>query len=115
VQGTLLAAAVAAALLITACAPASAPGPTAVPAPPTSSAPATAVEKPATVQSTPELAAQVSRTATTPQPEVQPQAPNVRFMRPDMAPLTAAGKFQVVSETPWPGDKVRVFFLGAQF
>jgi hypothetical protein len=37
------------------------------------------------------------------------------FIRPNVAPLPASGKFQVVSQDPWPGDKVRVFFLGAQF
>jgi hypothetical protein len=37
------------------------------------------------------------------------------FKRPNVAPLPADGKFQVVSGTPWSGDKVRVFFLGAQF
>jgi hypothetical protein len=55
--------AVAAALLITGCGPASAPGATAPPAPPTSSAPATAataVVKPATLQPTPEQAAQLT-------------------------------------------------------
>ena len=25
-----------------------------------------------------------------------------------------AGKFDVISDTPWPGDKVRVFFWGIQ-
>ena len=25
-----------------------------------------------------------------------------------------AGAFQVISQTPWPGDKVRVFFFGVQ-
>ena len=24
------------------------------------------------------------------------------------------GKFDVISDTPWPGDKVRVFFFGVQ-
>jgi hypothetical protein len=43
------------------------------------------------------------------------QAPSADFTRPDVAPLPAEGKFQVVSDSPWPGDKVRVFFLGAQF
>jgi hypothetical protein len=37
------------------------------------------------------------------------------FNRPDVAPLPAEGKFQVVSDTAWAGNKVRVFFLGAQF
>jgi hypothetical protein len=37
------------------------------------------------------------------------------FTRPDVAPLPAEGKFQVVSDTAWSSDKVRVFFLGAQF
>jgi hypothetical protein len=46
----------------------------------------------------------------------------------DVAPLTdlsfatsvggkaasGAGAFQVISQTPWPGDKVRVFFFGVQ-
>jgi hypothetical protein len=27
----------------------------------------------------------------------------------------AEGRFQLVSQAPWPGEKVRVFFLGAQF
>ena len=25
-----------------------------------------------------------------------------------------AGAFQVISQTPWPGDKVRIFFFGVQ-
>jgi hypothetical protein len=25
-----------------------------------------------------------------------------------------AGAFQIISQTPWPGDKVRVFFFGVQ-
>jgi hypothetical protein len=46
----------------------------------------------------------------------------------DVAPLTdaqaassvggkaasGAGAFQVISQSPWPGDKVRVFFFGVQ-
>jgi len=46
----------------------------------------------------------------------------------DVAPLTdlpsadtvggkggpAGAKFEVISETPWPGEKVRVFFFGVQ-
>jgi hypothetical protein len=43
------------------------------------------------------------------------QAQQADFTRPDVAPLQPDGKFQVMSDTPWPGDKVRVFFLGAQF
>ena len=31
-----------------------------------------------------------------------------------VAPLEAQGKFQVISEDQWPGDKVRVFFWGVQ-
>jgi hypothetical protein len=27
---------------------------------------------------------------------------------------SGAGAFQVISQTPWPGDKVRVFFFGVQ-
>jgi len=37
------------------------------------------------------------------------------FTRPDVTPLPAEGKFQVVAQSPWQGSKVRVFFLGAQF
>jgi hypothetical protein len=37
------------------------------------------------------------------------------FTRPDVAPLPAEGKFKVVSDSAWPGNKVRVFFLGAQY
>jgi hypothetical protein len=43
-------------------------------------------------------------------------APAQGWKRPmDVAPLPAEGNFQVISQTPWPGEKVRVFFLGAQF
>jgi hypothetical protein len=38
-----------------------------------------------------------------------------RLHAADIAPLPADGKFQVVSETSWSGDKVRVFWLGALF
>jgi hypothetical protein len=27
---------------------------------------------------------------------------------------SGAGAFQIISQTPWPGDKVRVFFFGVQ-
>jgi hypothetical protein len=27
---------------------------------------------------------------------------------------SGGGAFQVISQTPWPGDKVRVFFFGVQ-
>jgi Domain of unknown function (DUF929) len=43
------------------------------------------------------------------------QAQQTDFARPDVAPLPPDGKFQIVSDTPWPSEKVRVFFLGAQF
>ena len=33
----------------------------------------------------------------------------------DVAPAPEQGKFKVISQQPAPGDKVRVFFLGAQF
>jgi hypothetical protein len=49
------------------------------------------------------------------EPRSAAQAQPTDFQRPDVAPLPADGKFQVVSETPWQGDRVRVFFLGAQF
>jgi hypothetical protein len=32
----------------------------------------------------------------------------------NVAPLPAEGKFEVISDTPWPGEKVRVFFFGVQ-
>jgi hypothetical protein len=32
----------------------------------------------------------------------------------NVAPLPAEGKFEVISESPWPGQKVRVFFFGVQ-
>jgi type II secretory pathway component PulM len=48
-------------------------------------------------------------------PRSAAQAEQVDFNRPDVAPLPAEGKFQVVSDTAWAGNKVRVFFLGAQF
>lgn len=42
-------------------------------------------------------------------------ASSVNWQRPtDVAPLAAEGKFNVISEAPWPGDKVRVFFFGVQ-
>lgn len=43
------------------------------------------------------------------------QAQQENFTRPDVAPLPAEGKFQIVSASAWPGEKVRLFFLGAQF
>jgi hypothetical protein len=43
------------------------------------------------------------------------QAQQADFKRPDVAPLPPDGKFRVVSQAPWSGQKVRVFFLGAQF
>jgi hypothetical protein len=66
-----------------------------------------------------------------PQPAAQPpaQASASGWTRPgDVTPLTdlsaagsvggkaasGAGAFQVISQTPWPGDKVRVFFFGVQ-
>jgi hypothetical protein len=33
----------------------------------------------------------------------------------DVAPAPEQGKFKIISQEPAPGDKVRVFFLGAQF
>jgi hypothetical protein len=33
----------------------------------------------------------------------------------DVAPAAEQGKFKVIAQEPAPGDKVRVFFLGAQF
>ena len=33
----------------------------------------------------------------------------------NIQPLPAQGRFQVVGQKPFPGDKVRVFFLGAQY
>lgn len=27
---------------------------------------------------------------------------------------SGAGAFQIISQTPWPGDKVRIFFFGVQ-
>jgi hypothetical protein len=42
-------------------------------------------------------------------------AQTVAWTRPlDVAPLPAEGKFEVISEAPWPGQKVRVFFFGVQ-
>ena len=49
------------------------------------------------------------------EPRTAAQAQPTDFTRPDVAPLPAEGKFQVVSASGWPGDKVRLFFLGAQF
>jgi hypothetical protein len=41
--------------------------------------------------------------------------PAASWQRPtDVAPLPAEGKFEVISQTPWPGQKVRVFFFGVQ-
>jgi hypothetical protein len=48
-------------------------------------------------------------------PRFAAQVEQTDFNRPDVAPLSAEGKFQVVSNTAWAGNKVRVFFLGAQF
>jgi hypothetical protein len=33
----------------------------------------------------------------------------------DVTPAAEQGKFKVISQAAPPGDKVRVFFLGAQF
>jgi hypothetical protein len=33
----------------------------------------------------------------------------------DVTPAAEQGKFKVISQAAAPGDKVRVFFLGAQF
>ena len=42
-------------------------------------------------------------------------AMTVGFARPlDVAPLPPEGKFEVISESAWPGEKVRVFFFGVQ-
>jgi hypothetical protein len=27
---------------------------------------------------------------------------------------SGGGAFQIISQTPWPGDKVRIFFFGVQ-
>jgi len=44
-----------------------------------------------------------------------PAAP-ANWKRPvDVAPAAEQGKFKVIAQEPAPGDKVRVFFLGAQF
>jgi hypothetical protein len=37
------------------------------------------------------------------------------FVRPDVPPLGEMGNFKVAGQSPWPGEKVRVFFLGVQF
>jgi len=37
------------------------------------------------------------------------------WKRPDVAPAAEQGKFKVISQSPQAGDRVRVFFLGAQF
>ena len=37
------------------------------------------------------------------------------WKRPDVAPAAEQGKFKVIAQNPQVGDKVRVFFLGAQF
>jgi hypothetical protein len=65
--------------------------------------------------------------ATSAPPVAQVSAPG--WTRPmDVTPLTdlssatsaggkaasGAGAFQIISQTPWPGDKVRVFFFGVQ-
>ena len=40
---------------------------------------------------------------------------SVSWQRPAaVAPLEAQGKFQVIAENQWPGEKVRVFFFGVQ-
>jgi hypothetical protein len=33
----------------------------------------------------------------------------------DVSPAPEQGKFKIIAQEPAPGDKVRVFFLGAQF
>ncbi len=75
-------------LLATACQTASAPPPPAAPA-------AQAVVGGSTLGTTPAVPA--------------------GWKRPDVAPAAEQGKFKVISQTPQTGDRVRVFFLGAQF
>jgi hypothetical protein len=73
-------------------------------------------------------AAQGSGLAATSAPVVA-QVSGPGWTRPvDVAPLTdlssatsvggkaaaGAGAFQIISQAPWPGDKVRVFFFGVQ-
>jgi hypothetical protein len=44
-----------------------------------------------------------------------PAAP-ANWKRPvDVTPAAEQGKFKVIAQEPAPGDRVRVFFLGAQF
>ena len=43
-----------------------------------------------------------------------PAAPS-GWKRPDVAPAAEQGKFKIISQSAQAGDKVRVFFLGAQF
>jgi len=54
-------------------------------------------------------------TLAAPDQHTLPQAQQIDFKRPDVAPLPADGKFQVVSQAAWSGDRVRVFWLGAKF
>jgi hypothetical protein len=72
----------------------------------------------------------VSVAPTAAQPAAPAQANASGWSRPmDVTPLTdpasaatsvggkaasGAGAFQVISQTPWPGNKVRVFFFGVQ-
>ena len=102
------------AVLSTACASAEAPAGRA-----TAVTPATSVATAVTPLATAQPAVQPAAAPTPPAAAAQPPTPAAaqvdRFKRPEVAPLPAAGKFQVVSQSPWPGEKVRVFFLGAQF
>ena len=68
--------------------------------------------------------------AAPPATQAPPQATTSGWTRPmDVTPLmdlpsaatsvggkaaSGAGAFQVISQTPWPGNKVRVFFFGVQ-
>ena len=92
------------ALVVAACTPAAqAPAATSAPPKPIAGAPAQ-----------PTTAPQAAPAAT--QPPAKPVAPPAAdFKRPDVAPLAETGNFKVAAQTPWPGDKVRVFFLGVQF
>lgn len=126
----LLAVALAVPLLLAGCGSGASPAGSqgAVSAQPTaaSSTPTSAVALVTTPTAAPSPAAVVGVSATAPaasppagaaSPPVAPTAPAaVAWTRPmDVQPLPAEGKFKVIAQRPAPGDKVRVFFMGAQF
>jgi hypothetical protein len=76
---------------------------------------ASACAKPAAEPLRAPSAPSVSTGAAVQAPAQADAVPVASWQRPsNVAPLPAEGKFEVISESPWPGQKVRVFFFGVQ-